>query len=192
MHFLHPHTFIRQQLTTHKVHIITFWFSFSSYLCIKFSPIFFFLLKVSCCFISPVGLVHDKGRATGKLWPGGGWRMIIFFLRRQIGMLPHYYCKIDLKLIINSVEYPQFDIFRKWHSVDKKNPPCWSSIVIIAHWCGRSIWFIRFPSLWHRLVGAQQGTITHSCGRLSLRTTWKAPQSTEQWSFRVRSYHHFL
>lgn len=46
---------ISHQLTTHKRRIITFWFSFSSCLCIKFSPIFLFLLEVSCSYISTVG-----------------------------------------------------------------------------------------------------------------------------------------
>lgn len=45
---------ISHQLTTHKRRIITFWFSFPSCLCIKFSPIFLFLLEVSCSYISTV------------------------------------------------------------------------------------------------------------------------------------------
>lgn len=38
-------------------------------------------------------------------------------------MLLHYFCMADLKDIINSVKYLQFDMFRQWHSVDKKYLP---------------------------------------------------------------------
>lgn len=110
---------IGHQLTTHKIHLITFWFSFSSRLCIKFSPIFVFLLKVSCCFVSTVGLVHDKANCDQEAIER--WSFSLF--GRQIGMLLRYYCMADLKWIVNSVTYLQFDIFRKWHSVDKNYLP---------------------------------------------------------------------
>lgn len=78
MYFLYS-PLISHQLTTHKIHIITFWFSFSSHLCIQFSPIFLFLLEVSCSYISTVRLVHDRLRAMCTWWPGVSvlYRMII-------------------------------------------------------------------------------------------------------------------
>lgn len=62
--------FISFQLTTHKILIITFWFSFSSHVCIKFSPISLFLLTVSCSYTSLALLVHDKSQAACTRWPG--------------------------------------------------------------------------------------------------------------------------
>lgn len=63
MYFLH-FPLISHQLTTHKIRIIKFWFSFSSCLCIKFSPISTFLFEVSCSYISTARLFHDKGQTT--------------------------------------------------------------------------------------------------------------------------------
>lgn len=90
-------------------------------------------------------------------------------------------------LLIISVNL--FGIFWEELWLDSRKFSCCSFIVIMLPWCGENRRLTQFPSsMSYRLAGARRGTITHSCGRLSLRIMWRQQRCTEQLFFRVRSH----